>query len=56
MDLTDFDLEAYRFLKDEIETPELIDFFKEMEFSSLIEEKVIQKKHWEDTKKTVDII
>lgn len=56
MDLSDFELDNYSFHKNEIETPELIDFFKELEFFSLLREDTIKKENWESTGKKVHII
>jgi hypothetical protein len=56
MELSDFDLDEYTFVEAEIETPELIDFFKELEFFSLIPQDEIQKENWETSQKKVQII
>ncbi|MCD5375426.1 hypothetical protein LR010_03185 [Candidatus Gracilibacteria bacterium] len=56
MDLSDFDLNDYIFDKGEIETPELIDFFKELEFFSLLPQKEIKKDTWINTGKKVQIV
>ncbi len=56
MDLSDFDLDDYEFHKDEIETPELIEFFKNLEFFSLLKADEIKKENWESSWKKVQII
>jgi hypothetical protein len=47
MELSDFDLDDYAFDESEIETPQLIDFFKELEFFSIIPQDEIQKENWQ---------
>lgn len=56
MELADFDLDNYAFDKDEVETPELIEFFKELEFFSLIPADEIIKENWASNWKKVEII
>lgn len=56
MELADFDLDNYAFDKDEVETPELIEFFKELEFFSLIPADEIIKENWASNWKKVQII
>jgi DNA polymerase-1 len=56
MELADFELDNYSFDRLEIETPELIEFFKELEFFSLIPEDEIIKENWQSQGKKVQII
>jgi DNA polymerase-1 len=56
MELSDFDLDDYAFDESEIETPQLIDFFKELEFFSIIPQDEIQKENWQSQWKKVKII
>lgn len=56
MKLDWFDLEDHEFIAKNIFTPELSDFFKELEFFSLISDKEVQKDNWESLWKKVQII
>jgi hypothetical protein len=56
MELKDFDLDDYAFDENEIETPELIEFFKELEFFSILPQEEIQKENWASQNKKVKII
>ena len=56
MELTDFDLHDYEFTPKEIYTPELSEFFKQLEFFSLMKEDKIVKENWETLWKKVQII
>ena len=51
-----FDMHDYEFSSQAIQTPELHDFFRELEFFSLLSEEEIKKKTWNDTGRKVQII
>jgi len=56
MELKWFDLENHEFIPKNIFTPELIEFFKQLEFFSLIKGEEIEKENWESLWKHVQII
>jgi len=56
MELEWFDLEDHEFIPKNIFTSELTDFFKELEFVSLIKDEEIKKEKWGSLWKTVQII
>ena len=56
MELNDFELDDYEFVPTSIQTPELHDFFRELEFFSLLSQEEVKKESWEDTRKKVQII
>jgi len=56
VDLEKFDLDNYSFSPKEIYTQETKDFFRELEFHSLLREEDVTKKKWPDTGKKVQII
>ena len=56
VELKDFDLADYEFQPKEIFTPELYDFFKELEFSSLLEKQESELQTWKSLWKKVQII
>jgi len=56
MDLEDFDLEDHEFISKDIFTPDLKEFFKELEFFSLLKDEEIEKTKWESLWKKVQII
>jgi len=55
VDMSTFVLDSYKFQGQDIVTPEVVDFFKELEFFSLIEEKK-ELQNWEKVGKKVKII
>jgi len=46
--IPDFELEKYAFQPSEILTPELYDFFEELEFHSLMSERKIELQNWKN--------
>lgn len=56
MELDGFDLHDHEFIPKNLFTPELTEFFRELEFFSLIKEQDIKKDNWESTWKKVKII
>lgn len=54
--LHDFDIHDFEFNPKDLFTQELIDFFKELEFSSLIWDENSEKRSWKDENKKVQII
>ncbi len=56
VDLPGFDLENYSFSPKEIRTPDLEDYFTELEFFSLVNKQTIEKKKWDSLWKKVQIV
>ncbi len=56
MELPGFDIHDYEFHPKNIFTPELFEFFRELEFFSLLHDTQVQKKKWIDTGKKVQIV
>ena len=54
--LPDFDIEEYEFSPKNIFTPGLYDFFKMLEFNSLLQEQEVSLKTWKDFNKKVHIV
>ncbi len=54
--LDNFDIDDYSFEAEKIQTPKLHDFFRELEFFSLLNTDEIKKERWDDIKKKVQII
>jgi hypothetical protein len=46
--MKDFDLKSFAFKKNELETPEVLNFFREREFFSLAGEEAKQLNSWKD--------
>ncbi len=56
MELQDFDIEDYLFNPQEIQTTQLHDFFRELEFFSLLKDEEEKLKTWSDIWKKVQIV
>jgi len=54
--LSDFHLHDFEFHPKEIQTPEVFSFFEELEFYSLLENKVTENQKWNHLNKKVNII